>query len=137
MKKTIQLKNYEIVNIVRALNGEGGLLTSKERVLPVSILWVINSNYKTLNIIFERIREEEQKINNEFFGDSEKNFVNDEGIQEVKDEYKEEFTNRKNELFNISNDVDVSMLRLSDVELFSLSPVEFSSIDFMITEDEE
>ena len=137
MKKTIQLKNYEIVNIVRALNGEGGLLASKERVLPVSILWVINSNYKALNIIFERIREEEQKINNEFFGDSEKNFVNDEGIQEVKDEYKEEFTNRKNELFNISNDVDVSMLRLSDVELFSLSPVEFSSIDFMITEDEE
>lgn len=137
MKKTIQLKNYEIVNIVRALSGEGGLLASKERVLPVSILWVINSNYKALNIIFERIREEEQKINNEFFGDSEKNFVNDEGIQEVKDEYKEEFTNRKNELFNISNDVDVSMLRLSDVELFSLSPVEFSSIDFMITEDEE
>ena len=136
MKKTIQLKNIEIFNIVRALSGEGGLLVSKNRDLPVSVLWTINSNYKTLNGIFERIKEEEKKINDDYFIDEEKWFLNDDGIREVKDEFKEEFVNKKEELFEIPNDVDISMLRLADIEGFSLSPVEFNSIEFMITDEE-
>ena len=91
--------NYEIIDILNALFSSDSLVNSKDpdKKLSVRILWKINGNINTLKAIQMRISEEEQKINEEYFND-EKSQKNENGLQEVKPEFRTEFLNKKQEL---------------------------------------
>ena len=130
--------NYEIIDILNALFSSDSLVNSKDpdKKLSVRILWKINGNINTLKAIQMRISEEEQKINEEYFND-EKSQKNENGLQEVKPEFRTEFLNKKQELMNIENEVELSMIKLSELADVKFVPSDFMSIAFMIEEDGE
>ena len=138
MKQTKTLKNFEIVDILNKLSEPDSLInsTSPDKKLPISILWKINGNVKVLREILIRVQEEEQKINDEYFNNDDKSFVNDEGLKEINLEYKDEFISKKNELFSIENEIEISMINLNDLIGVNFIPADFQSIEFMIAEDE-
>lgn len=135
--KTVTLKNYEIINILNSLYREDSLINSKDsdKKLPVKILWKINGNVKKLKEIQERIQEEENEINEDYFND-EKSEMNAEGGQIIKEEYRAEFINKKNELMSIENEVNLSMIDLNEIENLDFIPSDFMSIEFMIEDNE-
>lgn len=136
MKETKTLKNYEIVDILKELNDPDSIINSKnsDTKLPVKILWAISGNIKKLNDILELIHEQEQAINDSYFNDD-KSEVNDEGLYVVKTEFRDEFIKEKNDLMLIENEVDLSMINLSDIQDFNFRPSDFMSINFMIFDD--
>lgn len=133
MKRTIEMTNMEIVNVIQTLNSPDSLINSNnsEKKLPVSLLWTINGNIKSLKVIFDRIHEEELKINQAYFND-EKSDMHEDGVQEIKMEFREEFSKEKNDLFAIKNDVDITIIPLDSIKDFQLTPSDFNSISFMI-----
>ena len=136
MKRTIEMTNMEIVNVIQTLNSPDSLINSNdpEKKLPVSLLWTINGNIKSLKVIFDRIHEEELKINQAYFNDK-KSEINEDGVQEIKMEFREEFLKEKNDLFAIKNDVDVTIIPLDSIKDFKLTPSDFNSISFMIDDE--
>ena len=137
MKRTIEMTNMEIVNVIQTLNSPDSLINSNdsEKKLPVSLLWTINGNIKPLKVIFDRIREEELKINQAYFNDEKSDPINEEGVQEIKLEFREAFLKEKNELFAIKNDVDITIIPLDSIKDFQLTPSDFNSISFMIDDE--
>lgn len=133
MTKTF--KNLEIVNIINKLNDSDSLINSKnpDKKLSVAVLWKINGNLKALNTIYDRISEEEQKINAEYFN-SKKSDTNADGQLEIKPQFREQFFKDKNDLMNIENEVEISMISLDELSAFNFIPADFLSIEFMITE---
>ena len=131
------MSNYEIVDILNTLYSSESLINSRDpdKKLSVAILWKINGNIKTLKAIQERISEAEQKINDNYFTE-EKSLEKDDGYREIKPEYQAEFLKKKQELMNIKNEVNLSMIKLSDISEIQLVPSDFMSIAFMIAEDE-
>lgn len=137
MKKTIEMTNMEIVNVIQTLNSPDSLINSNDpgKKLPVSLLWTINGNIKSLKVIFDRIHEEELKINQAYFNDEKSDPINEEGVQEIKLEFREAFLKEKNELFAIKNDVDITIIPLDSIKDFQLTPSDFNSIGFMIDDE--
>jgi len=134
--ETIKLKNYEIATIVNTLNNPNSIInsTDQSKTYPVSLLWKINSNKKILDEIMERIGAEEQKINAEFSTDD-KSYKNEDGTIQVKEEFRKEYMDRKTELFDISNEIQIQPLNLSELALFNFVPADFKSIEFMVVDD--
>ena len=129
MTKT--LTNYQVVEILRKLNSPESFLHSSTKY-PVSFLWKVNGNIKKLSAINDRIAEEEQRINAEY--STEERAITDESGTRIKEEYRDAFIAEKNELFNISNDIEIDTLAFADIENLEFSPAEFDSIGFMLEE---
>lgn len=136
MKETKILKNYEIVDILKELNDPDSIINSKssDTKLSVKILWTISGNIKKLNDILDLIQEQEQAINDSYFNED-KSEVNDEGLYVVKSEFRNDFIKEKNDLMVIENEVELSMINLSDIQDFNFRPSDFMSINFMIFDD--
>lgn len=134
-KTEITLKNFEIVEIVNQLESADSILksTSQDKKLPISILWIIDGNYRTLKSYFERIQEKEQAINQEYFND-EKSELNSDGYREVKVEFREEFLKAKNDLFAIENTISIEKVQINQLEGYNFIPSDFNSIRFMLTD---
>ena len=137
MKITKILKNYEIVEITNRLNRPDSIINSNDtdKKLPVRILWTINGNLKALKDIMQRISDEEQKINSEYFNE-EKADTREDGQLEIKAQYRQEFIEKKSELMNIENEVEINMINLSDLSDFNFVPSDFTAIEFMLTDEE-
>ena len=82
----------------------------------------------------ERIGAEEQKINAEFSTDD-KSYKNEDGTIQVKEEFRKDYMDRKTELFDISNEIQIQPLNLSELALFNFVPADFKSIEFMVVDD--
>lgn len=134
MKKTVTLKNFEIIEILRKLNTPDSIVNSTSVKYPVSFLWKVNGNLKKLSEIEQRIVAEEQKINDAY--STEEKATQDESGWQVKEEYRNEFINEKNELFEIENEICVDVVRVADIMDLEFSPVEFNSIAFMLTDED-
>ena len=129
MTKT--LTNYQIVEILRKLNSPESFLHSQTKY-PVSFLWKVNGNIKRLSAINDRIAEEEQRINGEY--STEERAITDESGVRIKEEYREGFIKEKNELFSISNEIDLDMIPIAMIEQLEFTPSEFDSISVMVEE---
>ena len=129
MTKT--LTNYQIVEILRKLNSPESFLHSQTKY-PVSFLWKVNGNIKKLSAINDRIAEEEQRINAEY--STEERAITDESGVRIKEEYREGFIKEKNELFSISNEIDLDMIPIAMIEQLEFTPSEFDSISVMVEE---
>lgn len=138
MTKQITLQNYEIVDLMKLLDSPEGILNSTDssKKLPIAILWKINKNVKAIKRIYETIQDMEQSINNEYFN-SDKSEPNDEGLMQVKLEYRDEFLSKKNDLMSITNDISLDMIDLASLEGFNFVPADFKSIEMMIAEPDD
>ena len=131
----IKLKNKEIISILRELNADKSLYKSTEKTLPVFLLFSISKNVKALSNIHQVIAEQEQAINNEYFTE-EKSETNEEGLLEIKPEFRNEFLSKKNELLEIENEVNIDMIKIHDIDTIQFTPAEFQSIAFMVTDED-
>lgn len=138
MTKTINLENYEVVEIVNRFNAEDSILNSKDpnKTLPITILWKINRNVKAFKKVYEEIHEMEEKINQEYFN-SDKSAPNEEGLREVLVEYRDEFLSKKNDLMTIKTDISIETIPLSSLEGLNFVPADFQSIEMMIDDGEQ
>ena len=137
MKETIKLTNMEIVNILRSLNTPDGFFKSSDpdKKLPVTLLFTISKNVKALEALNQVVVEQEEAINTDYFND-EKSNTNENGQMEIKAEFRDEFIQKKNELFSIENDVEIDMINVNNIANLSLTPADFQAISFMITDEE-
>lgn len=137
MKITKTLRNYEIIDIANRLNNPDSIINSKDtdKKLPVRILWTINGNVKAIKSVLDRITEAEQKINEEYFNEEKSNSTEN-GQLEIKAEYRQEFIDKKKQLMEIENEVEITMIKLDELESFNFVPSDFASIEFMVTDEE-
>lgn len=124
MKKT--LTNLQIIEILRGVNS----ITESDTKYPVAFLWKLNGNIKKLSEIQQRIAEEEQKIDSEY-STEEKATQNENGWQ-IKEEFRAEFVSQKQELFAISNEIDLDLIPISMIEQLEFTPSEFEALSVMI-----
>ena len=124
MKKT--LTNLQIIEILRGINS----ITESDTKYPVAFLWKLNGNIKKLSEIQSRIAEEEQKIDSEY-STEEKATQNENGWQ-IKEEFRAEFVSQKQELFAISNEIDLDLIPISMIEQLEFTPSEFEALSVMI-----
>ena len=137
MKITKTLRNYEIIDIANRLNNPDSIINSKDtdKKLPVRLLWTINGNVKAIKSVLDRITEAEQKINEEYFNEEKSNSTEN-GQLEIKAEYRQEFIDKKKQLMEIENEVEITMIKLDELESFNFVPSDFASIEFMVTDEE-
>ena len=135
-RENIELKNYEIITIVNSLNRGDSILKSNDpsRKYPISLLWRVSGNLKKLNELATRVSEEETKINELYFTE-ERSDINEDGSMTVKEEFRDEFVKAKNELFEIVNSVEIDKVNVKDIENLDMAPLDFASIEFMLTEE--
>lgn len=130
-----KLKNSEVVEIYKALKDEESILYSSDpdKKLPIRILWAIDGNLRLIESSFNRIRDLEIAINDEFFTE-EKCDKRDDGVLELKQEFRQAYADKKKELFSIEEEYDLKLIIIDDLEGFNFTPKDFSSIRFMLTE---
>lgn len=134
--KAAKLKNFEIMNILKNLNSEFGLMKSNDpdKKLPVSVLWNLSKNVKKLQELADLLNEQEQKINNNYFNE-EKSEKNDNGDLEIKPEYRDSFITEKNDLYNLENEVELQTININEISNLNFTPADFTAIEFMIEEE--
>ena len=120
------LTNLQIIEILRGINS----ITESDTKYPVAFLWKLNGNIKKLSEIQSRIAEEEQKIDSEY-STEEKATQNENGWQ-IKEEFRAEFVSQKQELFAISNEIDLDLIPISMIEQLEFTPSEFEALSVMI-----
>lgn len=138
MKQTITLTNMQVREILSKLTDPESIVNTKDtsKRLPVPILWKINGNIKVLKAIQDRIQEEDEKINSDYFNE-EKSDKTENGQLEIKPEFRTEFITKKEELYGIENALDLDVIKLDELSSFEFVPSDFMAIEFMITDEEQ
>ncbi len=133
------LKNVEIERILMDLDRPDSIknTTDSDKKLPIRILWKIETNYKTLKEIGDRIVEKRDTINKDYSSDEKSMEDTDpEGVpvRRVKPEFIEDWRSELNDLLGVENAVTIDPILLEDIESLDMVPGDFSSISFMVEE---
>ena len=139
--KKITFSNYEIDSIVKNLDSPDSILSTDdpERRLPISALWVMETNLDKMRDIARKIAKERERIEIPFSDDEHSSLVEEEGqtVRKIKDEYVEDFQKQITELLNIQNEIEIGLVDVNILERFSVTPRDFRSIKFMLTNPKE
>ena len=131
------LKNVEIERILMDLDRPDSIknTTDSDKKLPIRILWKIETNYKALKEIGDRIAEKRDAINKDYSSDEKSMDDTDpEGVpvRRVKPEFLEDWRSELNDLLGVENAVTIDPILLEDIESLDMVPGDFSSISFMV-----
>ena len=139
--KKITFNNYEIDAIVRNLDDPNSILATDdpERRLPINVLWVMETNLDKMRTIAQKILREREKIEASFSDDEHSEIYEADGQsgRKVKDKYITEFQKLLSELMEIQNEIEIGLVDVATLERFSMTPRDFRSIKFMLTDSEE
>jgi hypothetical protein len=126
----MKLTNQDLLNSIPTLKK-----LSQEQ-LPIKISYVISKNIKNIEEELVVYEEERQKLLKQYAElDKEgKPKVNDKGHYVIKPENQLEFNKGVLELLGIETDVNISKIDLNALEGLKISPLELTSINFMIKE---
>ena len=133
------LKNVEIERILMDLDRPDSIknTTDSDKKLPIPILWKIETNYKALKEIGDRIVEKRDAINKDYSSDEKSmDDTDQEGVpvRRVKPEFIEDWRSELNDLLGVENAVTIDPILLADIESLDMVPGDFSSISFMVEE---
>ena len=133
------LKNVEIERILMDLDRPDSIknTTDSDKKLPIRILWKIETNYKALKEIGDRIVEKRDAINKDYSSDEKSmDDTDQEGVpvRRVKPEFIEDWRSELNDLLGVENAVTIDPILLADIESLDMVPGDFSSISFMVEE---
>ncbi|WP_042682535.1 hypothetical protein [Anaerosalibacter massiliensis] len=126
----MKLTNQDLLNSIPTLRE-----LSKEQ-LPIKVSYVISKNIKNIEEELVVYEEERQKLLKQYAElDKEgKPKINDKGHYVIKNEKQADFNKGVLELLDIETDVNISKINLNALEGLKISPLELTSIDFMIKE---
>ena len=108
---------------------------SKEQ-LPIKVSYTISKNIKAIEEELKIYEEERRKLIKKYAElDKEgKPKVNDNGNYVIKQENQLDFNKEVLELMSIETDINISKINLNVLEGLKVSPLEISSVNFMIEE---
>lgn len=124
MKKT--MTNAEIYGLSQALNLT---FNNEERYLPARINYFISKNKNNLALIVESIEKVRKDIIIQYGNISENNEISfsDSNIKKANEELED--------LLNVSQEIDVALVKLSDLNGLDFTPKQMQALLFMIEED--
>lgn len=127
----MKLTNERIVNTINVL----GKLNNT--ALPVRVAYAVSKNIDKIERELKAYNIEKSKLLDKY---AEKNkngeIIIENGHFKIKEECAENWNREIRELLEIENEVEIHMIKLDDLLNldYSISPAEFSLIDFMIEE---
>lgn len=128
----VKLKNYQIVSAMESIQN-----LMKEK-LPTNVSWNLTKNFRKLSEPMADITAVEQKLVQQYGAKDENGTViSNEGSFKLKEECVEEFAKQRVELFNCENELDIHMIKLSDLSKSELSGDVLLALEFMIEDDLE
>jgi hypothetical protein len=109
-----------------------------QKQLPVKASYAISQNISKIKPILETYNKEREKILNKYVekDDKGKFILQADGVSaKFKDaEGEKSFRKDIDTLLNISNDIDIRKIRISDIGDAKFSAAELNAIDFMLTD---
>ena len=134
--KTINLKNHEILEIVKTLSSDGSLMKSTTKKIDFDILWDIDKNLKELQKIVDSFNEMKKSIDDKYSDD--KHSVQDDKGRNVLPEFRNEYLSSVNQLLMADNEINICTIDVDRLKNSSegLTPSDFSAIKFMLTKQE-
>ena len=129
----IKLKNYETISAINAMQE---IMSSK---LSSKVSWHLSKNFRRLNETIKDFNECEQRLLEQYaIKDSNGEIKLDERRQfNIPTEHISEFNEKRNELLNCDDAVDVHIIKLSDLANVEVSPTTLFGLAFMIDDDAE
>jgi hypothetical protein len=134
--KTINLKNHEILEIVKTLSSDDSLMKSTTKKIDFDILWDIDKNLKELQKIVDSFNEMKKSIDDKYSDD--KHSVQDDKGRNVLPEFRNEYLSSVNQLLMADNEINICTIDVDRLKNSSegLTPSDFSAIKFMLTKQE-
>lgn len=128
----MNLKNYEIVSAMEPIQK-----LMKEK-LPTKVSWILTKNLRKLSEPMSDINDAEQKMVQQYgVKDAKGAVIGEDGRFKLKEDCIEEFTKKRVELFNCENELDIHMIKLSDLSRAEIEGDILLAIEFMIEDDLE
>lgn len=122
------LTNNEIYNYTTSLQEN---FVDKEMKLPIKVIFYLQKNLKTLTTLAQELEEQRISIVREY------GVLNEETQKvEVPAEKTQEATEKMNELFNLTQEVQIYKVNLNAFGDISLTPGQMQALLFMIDEEE-
>ena len=140
-KQTLTLSNDQILMINNYLLSEE-YWQNKNDSIDGKLSWSIRKNRKEIANAIELIKEAETEINNEYNTDEKSEFEVDENGNKtdnkiVKAEFKEEFINKKMELYQQTQELNIIMVDSSEFFKYNMKDTDWEMMSFMINEDDD
>lgn len=134
--KTINLKNHEVIEIVKTLNSNDSLMKSTTKKIDFDILWDIDKNLKELQKIADSFNEMKKSIDTKYSDDE--HSVQEGNDRNVLPEYRQEYLTSINQLLLANNEINITTIDVDELKESSegLTPSDFSAIKFMLTKQE-
>jgi hypothetical protein len=123
---TKNMTNAEIYGLSRALNSAFNM---DEKYLPARVNFFISKNKNTISKLSELIDESRANII-KYYG-----IDNGDGTVQVPGDKIEAANKELIELLNLSHEVDISMIHLSDLDGLEFTSAQMQALLFMIEED--
>lgn len=126
MSKTINMTNAEIYGLSQALSSAFNM---EEKYFPARVNYFIQKNKNNLALMTESIESVRGDIIRQYgtMDENEKIVFTDENLKTANKELEE--------LLNVSQDVVISTIKLSDLENLDFTPKQMQALLFMIEED--
>jgi hypothetical protein len=139
-KKTVTLTNDEILAITNYCSSDD-YWQKKNDSVDAELSWKTRKNRKQLTAAMDLIKEAEQEIVEGYNNDEKSKFEIDENGNQtenriVKDEYKDEYIQKKLALFTQTQDIDVDMVDSSAFFKYNMDDTDWEMMSFMINEDD-
>lgn len=128
----VNLKNYQIVSAMESIQE-----LMRER-LSTKVSWNLTKNLRKLSESMSDITDVEQKLVLQYgVKDENGSVISEDGRFQLKEDCAEEFTKQRVELFNCENEIDIHMIKLSDLSRVEVSGDVLLALEFMIEDDLE
>lgn len=133
MGKQVTLKNIDIINAISSL------VDLMEIKLPSKVSWNCSKNLRKLSSAVEDYYEFEKKLVDEYAEKDTKGEIkiNEHNQWTIPQENVQIFNNKRNELFQFENTVDILPIKLSDLDKYDIKGTSLFNLEFMIDDDSE
>ena len=141
--ENIKESNIEIINALSAIK------ELMEIKLPSNVSWNLTKNMKKLIPAFNDFDEAEKKLIEEYAVKDDKGNIKFVGENQFKinriekrlgqiiEGKEDEFINKKNELMQFEDTIDIHMIKFSDLSKVEVKGTTLFSLEFLIDDDEE
>lgn len=139
----VNLSNLEIANIIAYSRLETSVVQDATCKFSITFAWNLKKNLSKLGKLYEDFTQMQNEIM-AAYGDDTHSEINENNQRIVKDEYLVEYNNKLNELYNATNEVEISMVKMGKIvpggiaglDNTGMSIMDFDILSFMIDESD-
>ena len=133
----VTLSNYDVITLDALFNKSENILNNPEKFLSIKFLWALENNVSKIREAANNIRENKQKIDEQYIGDEYSTIDEEKQMRRVKPEYLQDYSDKINSLYAETSDFDFKPIYIEDIEDKDISGEDFQSIKVMLVSREE